>query len=187
MERKKQLFQWPAREDILWIPVTDVICKVTEPVYTGKSKRMLKLLPEDKEKILNLFQWYCVKCTLHSTLNMCIRWLFIPNYHCSESLKAYATIHLKFKHDIVLKHYKMLLICFFVNVRYNFQSRLMFILYFLISLKLSNMTNYSLCYVHMHSGYLLYKVSDKAEILKCTLLLTCAFWSNISWKQCRYM
>lgn len=56
MERKKQLFQWPAREDILWIPVTDVICKVTEPVYTGKSKRMLKLLPEDKEKILNLFQ-----------------------------------------------------------------------------------------------------------------------------------
>lgn len=69
----------------------------------------------------------------------------------------------------------MLLICFFVNVRYNFQSRLMFILYFLISLKLSNMTNYSLCYVHMHSGYLLYKVSDKAEILKCTLLLTSAF------------
>lgn len=56
MERKKQLFQWPAREDILWIPVTDVICKVTEPVYTGKSKRMLKLLPEDKEKIPNLFQ-----------------------------------------------------------------------------------------------------------------------------------
>lgn len=56
MERKKQLFQWPAREDIHWIPVADVICKVTEPVYTGKSKRMLKLLPEDKEKILNLFQ-----------------------------------------------------------------------------------------------------------------------------------
>ena len=55
MERKKQLFQWPVRDDILWIPFKDVICKVSEPVYTGKSKRMLKLLPDDKEKILNKF------------------------------------------------------------------------------------------------------------------------------------
>jgi len=43
MQNKKQKFQWPSREDIIWIPFQLVICKLSGLKPTGKSHRMFIL------------------------------------------------------------------------------------------------------------------------------------------------
>lgn len=55
LEKKKQLLQWPSREDIVWINFQDIICQVMKPVPTGKCQRMFRLVPGDKEKIERAF------------------------------------------------------------------------------------------------------------------------------------
>jgi hypothetical protein len=55
LEKKRQLLQWPSREDIVWINFQDIICQVMKPVPTGKCQRMFKLVPGDKEKIERTF------------------------------------------------------------------------------------------------------------------------------------
>jgi hypothetical protein len=39
--------------NIICIPQKEVICIITEHMYTGKSRRMLKIMPEGRERILN--------------------------------------------------------------------------------------------------------------------------------------
>ena len=50
MESKKENFQWPKREDKLWIKVQDVLFEVTEPIPTGRRGRMFHLHQNDKER-----------------------------------------------------------------------------------------------------------------------------------------
>lgn len=47
MENVRKLLQWPKHEDRLWIDKKDIICTVSEPMPTGKSKRMFKLSASD--------------------------------------------------------------------------------------------------------------------------------------------
>jgi len=56
MEKMKNLYRWPDPDDIIRIPQHDIICKVAEPVPTGKSQRMLKLDAGEVEKINQLFE-----------------------------------------------------------------------------------------------------------------------------------
>ncbi|KAK6178253.1 hypothetical protein SNE40_013061 [Patella caerulea] len=54
MQKKKQCYQWPIREDIIWVKPQDIICKVEKPVATAKLMRMFKISLDEKDKILNL-------------------------------------------------------------------------------------------------------------------------------------
>lgn len=51
MKRMKKTFQWPVREDVIWCKKDDVRCKVSQPVASGKSKRMFVIPKEDWDKI----------------------------------------------------------------------------------------------------------------------------------------
>lgn len=51
MEQKKAQYQWPRRPDILWCKKDDVKFHICQPLPSGKSKRLLKVSPEDREKI----------------------------------------------------------------------------------------------------------------------------------------
>jgi len=55
METKKQFFQWPMNEDIVWRKPGKNLSKVDEPGATGKSKRMFKVSEIDRERILILY------------------------------------------------------------------------------------------------------------------------------------
>ena len=55
MEQKKKLFQWPTREDSLWLPRKDILCKIDEPSQTGKSGRMYRLQTIDLDRIEKLY------------------------------------------------------------------------------------------------------------------------------------
>ncbi|MES9879633.1 MAG: hypothetical protein ABW185_01985 [Sedimenticola sp.] len=50
MQCKKQLFQWPTQMDVVWVAPENVLCVVSPPVPTGRSKRMMKLSEEDYKK-----------------------------------------------------------------------------------------------------------------------------------------
>lgn len=54
MEKKKQLFQWPTREDTLWILPHDILCKLSEPVASRKSRGMFKMDSEEMRQALSL-------------------------------------------------------------------------------------------------------------------------------------
>lgn len=56
MERKKQLFQWPRRDDILWLSKGDLLCTIKPPFETGKSKRMYKIADDDLSRCTAMFQ-----------------------------------------------------------------------------------------------------------------------------------
>lgn len=58
MQKKKQLFQWPNQEDLIWIKKVDVLCKIESPVATGKSKRMFKLEEGTEDEIKQRFTEY---------------------------------------------------------------------------------------------------------------------------------
>ena len=51
MQNVRQLLQWPQTEDKLWLERDDIVCNVNEPMPTGKSKRMFKLMESDLNKI----------------------------------------------------------------------------------------------------------------------------------------
>lgn len=51
MENVRKLLQWPKHEDRIWINKKDILCSVSEPVPTGKSKRMFKLAASDMANI----------------------------------------------------------------------------------------------------------------------------------------
>jgi hypothetical protein len=51
MQNVRKLLQWPKHEDKIWVDRDNVICKVSEPMPTGKSKRMFKLDESDWQKI----------------------------------------------------------------------------------------------------------------------------------------
>lgn len=54
MENKKDKFEWPKHEYILWIPAKDVFFVVAEPLPIGRSKRMCELQQQDKDKFMGL-------------------------------------------------------------------------------------------------------------------------------------
>jgi hypothetical protein len=56
LEKKKQFWQWPSREDKVWVNFHDIVCQVIKPVPTGKSQRMLKLAYGEKERIEKAFE-----------------------------------------------------------------------------------------------------------------------------------
>ena len=58
MERKKALFIWPDHEDKLLIEPTEILCKVSSPVPTGKFVRMFKLQTADLDKLTEYFEAY---------------------------------------------------------------------------------------------------------------------------------
>jgi hypothetical protein len=47
----KECLRWPTKEDIIWIEPDTILCKVHEPVHSGKGKRFFKISDEDKKKI----------------------------------------------------------------------------------------------------------------------------------------
>lgn len=51
MESKKDKYQWPKHEDVLWIPANDILFSVSEPTATGRSGRMFELQQIDKERL----------------------------------------------------------------------------------------------------------------------------------------
>jgi hypothetical protein len=62
LEKKRQLLQWPSREDIDWINFQDIIWQIVmKPVPTWKCQRMFKLVPGDKEKIERAFNAWNLK------------------------------------------------------------------------------------------------------------------------------
>ncbi|VDI81992.1 Hypothetical predicted protein [Mytilus galloprovincialis] len=54
LEKKKAMFQWPSRSDIIWVDRKDILCKISNPQPSVKSKRMLKVNHEDAAKIEKL-------------------------------------------------------------------------------------------------------------------------------------
>ena len=50
LETKKAMFQWPARPDVIWIDISNVLCKVSDPKPSGKSECMLVMNPNDIKK-----------------------------------------------------------------------------------------------------------------------------------------
>ena len=44
---KKAMFQWPVRPDVIWVDISSVLCKVSDPKPFGKSKRMLVMNSND--------------------------------------------------------------------------------------------------------------------------------------------
>lgn len=59
MEKAKSLHKWPKSRDELWVNKDDILCKVEEPLKTGKSCRMFKLSEVDLERVVTLFDMQC--------------------------------------------------------------------------------------------------------------------------------
>ena len=54
LQQKKRQFQWPKNPDEIWCRRQDVLFEVQEPTPSGKSKRLLKLSPEDRKNVDNV-------------------------------------------------------------------------------------------------------------------------------------
>jgi uncharacterized membrane protein len=48
---KKNLLQWLKRDDIIWVSIDDLLCKVKHPQSVGRSGSMMKLDEKDINKI----------------------------------------------------------------------------------------------------------------------------------------
>ena len=55
LQTEKGLFQWPSQEDIIWVSMKNIICKVPDLIPTGKSQRMFKIPEKTKDEIKALF------------------------------------------------------------------------------------------------------------------------------------
>ena len=55
MEKKKSLYQWPRRADRIWVNKSNILCIISEPIETGKTKRMYKISDADLEMIQALY------------------------------------------------------------------------------------------------------------------------------------
>ena len=47
LETKKAMFQWPARPDMIWLDISSVLCKVSDPKPSG----MLVMNPNDIKRL----------------------------------------------------------------------------------------------------------------------------------------
>ncbi|WAR18863.1 LOW QUALITY PROTEIN: hypothetical protein MAR_000701 [Mya arenaria] len=56
MENAKQMFKWPQTKDCVWCDADDILCEVKTLQPSGKSMRLFKLKPDEKENIEVLFQ-----------------------------------------------------------------------------------------------------------------------------------
>ena len=56
MKKAKKMYRWPARPDTLWLPVSEVLCKIKEPTPSGKFKRCFSINTKDVEVINKAFQ-----------------------------------------------------------------------------------------------------------------------------------
>lgn len=52
----KKSFRWPENADKIWIPDSDILCSLNEPVKQGKTRNMFKFSEKDLEKAQNLFE-----------------------------------------------------------------------------------------------------------------------------------
>lgn len=55
LQKRKRMFQWPTRPDEIWVNYEDILCKVSTPLASGKSKRMLVLRDGDFERVEQVF------------------------------------------------------------------------------------------------------------------------------------
>ena len=55
LEAKKAMFQWQAISDVIWVDISSVLCKVSDPKPSGKSKRMLVMNLNDINNIEEIF------------------------------------------------------------------------------------------------------------------------------------
>ena len=53
MENVRKLLQWQKNEDTIWMDRKDVVCTISEPIPTGKSRRMFKLSEDDLVRLEN--------------------------------------------------------------------------------------------------------------------------------------
>ena len=52
MRRSRGLWQWPSpAPDTVWRTRSQILCKISSPVPTGKSKRMFKITADDKARV----------------------------------------------------------------------------------------------------------------------------------------
>ena len=54
IEKRKKMFHWPGKKDIIWYKNTDIKCKLNTLAPSGKSVRMYKLESAEWDKISNL-------------------------------------------------------------------------------------------------------------------------------------
>lgn len=52
----KKSFRWPEKVDKIWIPDSDILCSLNEPVKQGKTRNMFKFSEKDLQKAQNLFE-----------------------------------------------------------------------------------------------------------------------------------
>ena len=55
MAKSKNLFKWPNSPDEVWIRIDAILCKISEPMTTGRSQRMFRIQADEEEKIERLF------------------------------------------------------------------------------------------------------------------------------------
>ena len=55
MTHAKNLYRWPQQHDRIWIDIENILCEISPPVPSGKSKRLFKIPVEDKEHIDGLY------------------------------------------------------------------------------------------------------------------------------------
>jgi hypothetical protein len=55
MAKSKNLFKWPNSPDEVWIRIDAILCKISEPMATGRSQRMFRIQADEEEKIERLF------------------------------------------------------------------------------------------------------------------------------------
>ena len=58
MERTKTLYRWPSRRDMIWVLYKDVLCEISEPQPTAKSKRNFSVKENDVQLIKDLFEMH---------------------------------------------------------------------------------------------------------------------------------
>ena len=62
MKSRKQLYQWPAEEDRIWVNNKDILCKIDRPHATGKSQRMYRLKEKDSDTVARCYKEYVESC-----------------------------------------------------------------------------------------------------------------------------
>lgn len=58
LQMRKMAYQWPSRQDKIWVCLSDILCKINAPTATGKTGRMLKIDESEREKITSAFDFW---------------------------------------------------------------------------------------------------------------------------------
>ncbi|XP_013401704.1 uncharacterized protein LOC106167464 [Lingula anatina] len=56
MEKTKDNYKWPTSPDIIWVPYENILCKVSDPEPSGKTKRMFKFSKQDVRLVESKFR-----------------------------------------------------------------------------------------------------------------------------------